>query len=291
MKHLLPLINIVLIAAISFLSVDTAYKIFAAQLNRGNWHNPPISKNRPSLNSPEFQTPPLSNYNAIVERDIFQTRKSIDATDEKIIIEKIKPTKKNLKLWGTVVGNDPSRAYVIIEETSKKRRRENQHLYRHGDIVQGAQIKKILREKVILSVNGNNEILRIVDPQSTGNARIGNARRIRNMPDRQERRPVRQRRYLRSSQIQKAVSDIETLMSQANIHPHPDGFKITRIKPSSIFRRMGLRNGDIITAANDQTISSVDDAMNIWQDLTAGGQTSLKINRRGRIRIFDYRIR
>jgi S1-C subfamily serine protease len=54
---------------------------------------------------------------------------------------------------------------------------------------------------------------------------------------------------------------------------------------------MGLRNGDIITAANDQTISSVDDAMNIWQDLTAGGQTSLKINRRGRTRIFDYRIR
>jgi general secretion pathway protein C len=286
MKHLLPLINIVLIAAISFLSVDTAYKIFAAQLNRGDWHNPPISKNRPSLNPPEFQTPPLSNYNAIVERDIFRTRKSIDATDEKIIIEKIKPTEKNLKLWGTVVGNDPSRAYAIIEEPSKKRRRENQHLYRHGDIVQGAQIKKILREKVILSVNGNNEILRIVDPQSSGNVR-----RIRNMPDRQVRRPVRQRRYLRSSQIQKAVSDLETLMSQADIRPHPDGFKITRIKPSSIFRRMGLRNGDIITAANDQTISSVDDAMNIWQGLTAGGQTSLKINRRGRTRIFDYRIR
>jgi len=286
MKHLLPLINIVLIAAISFLSVDTAYKIFAAQLNRGDWHNPPVSKNRPSLNPPEFQTPPLSNYNAIVERDIFRTRKSIDITDEKIIIEKIKPTEKNLKLWGTVVGNDPSRAYAIIEEPSKKRRRENQHLYRHGDIVQGAQIKKILREKVILSVNGNNEILRIVDPQSSGNVR-----RIRNMPDRQVRRPVRQRRYLRSSQIQKAVSDIETLMSQANIRPHPDGFKITRIKPSSIFRRMGLRNGDIITAANDQTISSVDDAMNIWQGLTAGGQTSLKINRRGRTRIFDYRIR
>ena len=286
MKHLLRLINIVLIAAISFLSVDTTYKIFAAQLNRGDWHNPPISKNRHSLNPPEFQTPPLSNYNAIVERDIFQTRKSIDATDEKIIIEKIKPTEKNLKLWGTVVGKDPSRAYAIIEEPSKKRRRENQRLYRHGDIVQGAQIKKILREKVILSVNGNNEILRIVDPQSRGNVR-----RIRNMPDRQERRPVRQRRYLRSSQIQKAVSDIETLMSQANIRPHPDGFKITRIKPSSIFRRMGLRSGDIITAANDQTISSVDDAMNIWQNLTAGGQTSLKINRRGRIRIFDYRIR
>jgi general secretion pathway protein C len=80
-------------------------------------------------------------------------------------------------------------------------------------------------------------------------------------------------------------------MSQANIRPHPDGFKITRIKPSSIFRRMGLRNGDIITAANDRTISSVSDAMDIWQNLSAGGKTSLKIKRRGRTRIFDYRIR
>jgi general secretion pathway protein C len=287
MKHLLPFINIVLVTAISFLSVDTAYKIFAAQLNIGDWHNPPISRNRHSLNPPESQTPPLSKYNAIVERNIFQTKKSIDATDEKIIIEKIKATEKNLKLWGTVVGDDPSRAYAIIEEPGTKRRRNNQHLYRHGDIVQNAHIKKILREKVILSVNGNNEILRIVEPQS--NSKL---RRIRNVPNRQERRPVRQKRYLRSSQIQKAIGNIDSLMSQANIRPHPDGFRITRIRPSSIFRKMGLRNGDIITATNGRPISSVDDAMNIWQDLiAAGGQTSLKINRRGRTRIFDYRIR
>lgn len=286
MKRLIPLVNIVLITAIIFLSVDTAYKILAAQLNLADWHKPPISRNRFSLNPTEFQTPPLPEYNAIVERDIFQTKKSIDATDKKIIIEKIKATEKNLKLWGTVVGNDPSRAYAIIEEPNKKRRRENQHLYRHGDIVQGAQIKKILREKVILSVNGNNEILRIVDPQKSGNVR-----RIRNMPNRQEKQPLRQRRYLRSSQIQKAISNLDSLMSQANIRPHPDGFRITRIRPSSIFRRMGLRNGDIIMAANNRPINSVDDAMNIWQDLTAGGKTSLKINRRGRTRIFDYRIR
>jgi S1-C subfamily serine protease len=54
---------------------------------------------------------------------------------------------------------------------------------------------------------------------------------------------------------------------------------------------MGLRNGGVITAANDRTISSVSDAMDIWQNLSAGGKTSLKIKRRGRTRIFDYRIR
>jgi general secretion pathway protein C len=286
MKRLFPVANFFLITVISFLSVDTAYKMFAAQLNPGDWRKPTISINRPDPNPPESQTPPLSKYNAIIERDIFGTKKSIDATAEKIIIEQIKATEKNLKLWGTVVGSDPSRAYAIIEEPGTNRRRKNQHLFRHGDIIQGAQIKKILREKVILSVNGNNEILRIVDPQSSGNVR-----RIKNVPNRQKRQPTRQRRYLRSSQIQKAIGDIDSLMSQANIRPHPEGFIITRIRPSSIFRRMGLRNGDIIMAANNRPINSVDDAMSIWQDLSAGAKTSLKINRRGRTRIFDYRIR
>jgi general secretion pathway protein C len=286
MKRLFPLVNIVLITAISFLSVDTAYKLFAYKLNSVVWHQPIISNNSYMPNTPQFQKPPLSKYNAIVERDIFHTNISSDATPEEMAVENIKPTEKNLKLWGTVVGNDPSRAYAIIEEPGKKRRQRNQHLYRHDDIVQGAQIKKILREKVILSVNGNNEILHIVEPQSSGKVR-----RIRNVSNRQRKQPVRQRRVLRSSQIQKALSNIDTLMSQANIRPHADGFKITRIRPSSIFRRMGLRNGDIITAANNQPIDSVSDAMDIWQDLTAGGETSLKIKRRGRTRIFDYRIR
>ena len=267
MKRLFPLVNIVLITAISFLSVDTAYKLFAYKLNSVVWHQQIISNNSNMLNTPQFQKPPLSKYKAIVERDIFQTNISSDATPEEMIVENIKPTEKNLKLWGTVVGNDPSRAYAIIEEPGKKRRQRNQHLYRHDDIVQGAQIKKILREKVILSVNGNNEILHIVEPQSSGKAR-----RIRNVSNRQRKQPVRQRRVLRSSQIQKALSNIDTLMSQANIRPHADGFKITGIRPSSIFRRMGLRNGDIITAANNRPINSVSDAMDIWQDLTAGGK-------------------
>ena len=287
MNPIFSLINIILITAISFLGVDTIYKIFAAELNSVDRPKPILLTN--SFKPTSLEAPPFSQYSAIVERNIFQTATNSFATTnatKEMIVENIKPTERNLKLWGTVVGNNPSRAYAIIEETGTKRRRRTQHLYTHGDTVQGADIKKILREKVILSVNGKNEILHIVKPQSSGKSR-----RIRNVSNRQRKQPIRQRRILRGSQIQKAISNIDTLMSQANIRPHPDGFRITRIRPSSIFRRMGLRNGDIITAANNRPINSVSDAMDIWQDLTAGGETSLKIQRRGRTRIFDYRIR
>jgi general secretion pathway protein C len=288
MKRLFPLINVVLITAIIFLSVDTAYKIFAAQLNPLDWQMPNISRKSGSRIPPQFQKPPFSKYKAIVERDIFNTKTSTKATAEKVIAENLKPTERNLKLWGTVVGDDPANSIAIIEEPGTRRRRVNQSLYRHGDTVQGARIKKILREKIILSVKGENEILYIATPQSSSKAR-----RVRNVQtrQRQRKRPIRQKRTLRSSQIQQALSNVDTLMSQANIRPHADGFKITRIQPSSIFRRMGLRNGDIITAANNRPINSVSDAMDVWQDLAAGKEPSLEIKRRGRTRIFEYHIR
>lgn len=285
MKRLFSVINIVLITAISFLSVDTAYKIFAAQLKpiaRPKFAIPKIDSN-----PAELKIPPLSKYKTILERNIFHSSSTQDAAiSGKTIIEDIKPTERNLKLWGTVVGNDPARAYAIIEEPGAKSRRQQQSLYRRGDIVQGAEIKKILREKVILSANGNNEILRIVKPQSSG--RIQRTRSVYNQTS---NRPIRQRRILRRSQIQKALGNINTIMSQANIRPHSEGFQITRIRPASIFRRLGLRNGDIITAVDDRPIQSVDDAVGIWQNLTDRGETSIQLKRRGRTRIIDYRIR
>ena len=284
MKRMFALINIVLITAISFLSVDTFYKMFAAQLKPVDWPKPVIADT--GLNPAEFKIPPLSQYQAIVQRNIFQIHTNHVVAAQKMSVENIKPTERNLKLWGTVVGDDSASTYAIIEEPGNNSRRREQLLYRNGDAVQGAEITKILREKVILSANGKTEILRIVKPQSSGYVRrTGNAYNSQIKP------PIRQRRILRNSQIQKAIGNIDTLMSQANIRPHSEGFQINRIRPSSIFRRMGLRNGDVITAVGGRPIHSVSDALDIWQELNAGGETSLKLKRRGRTRIIDYRIR
>jgi general secretion pathway protein C len=284
MKRLFSLINIVLITAISFLSVDTGYKIFASQLNPVFRFK--ITGAKRSLNTAEFKIPPFSQYRVILERNIFHSSTKSAVANEKTVLENIKPTERNLKLWGTVVGSNPASAYAIIEESGVDSSRRKQSLYKRGDTVQGAEIKKILREKVILSANGNNEILRIAKPQSSG--RIP---RTKSAYNQSLNRPIRQRRTIRSSQIQKALSNIDTIMSQANIRPHSEGFQITRIRPASIFRRLGLRNGDIVTAVGSRPIHSVNDAMEIWQDLTARGETSISLKRRGRTRIIDYRIR
>jgi len=289
MKRIFPLLNICLITAISFLSIDTLYTIFAAQLDTVERTQPSQSEKSVNPANPlNVKSPPLSRYRPIVERDIFHTRKSGNgATEEKIVLENIKPTERDLKLWGTVVGNGSVSTYAIIEGPDARSRRSRQVLYKPGDDVQGATIKKILREKVILSAEGKNEILRLVKPTSAG--------RSRRMPpgylQQRNNQPIRQKRTLRRSQVQAALSDIDQLQSQAKIRSRSEGLQIYRIRRNSIFRRMGLRNGDIITAVGGRAITSVNDAYDIWRDLMTGRQASVEFKRRGRRRIVDYRLR
>lgn len=271
--------------ALSFLSVDTLYKIVAAQLDTVDPPQPIVTET--NVEPVEFKAPPRSQYRPIVARDIFQTRTAVDLTKvEKIVVEDIKPTEKNLKLWGTVVGNSSANTYAIIEEPGARSRRSKQTLFKAGDSVQGATIKKILREKVILSDAGKNEILHLVERKSSGKFR--GTRRVSNQRNQQ---PIRRKKTLRRSQVQAAIGDISKLQTQARIRPHAEGFQVSRIRPRSIFRRLGLRNGDIITAVGGRAITSANDAIEIWRDLTAGGETSVELKRRGRRQIIDYRIR
>ena len=91
------------------------------------------------------------------------------------------------------------------------------------------------------------------------------------------------------------MENIGDLMSQATFRPHiqdgqPAGISITRIKPNAIFRRLRLRNGDIITGVNGSPIESVDDALRVFEGLSESSNIQLDIKRRGRQQSLEYRI-
>jgi hypothetical protein len=72
-------------------------------------------------------------------------------------IQSLEKTRLQLKLWGTITGDAGGTAYAVIEDASK--RRQPQSLYREGDNIGNALITMILREKVVLRVDGRDEIL------------------------------------------------------------------------------------------------------------------------------------
>jgi hypothetical protein len=94
------------------------------------------------------------------------TSAGMEIRAEKINIPVLKKTNLKLRLWGTITGNGV-RACAIMEEATKG----EQKLYHAGETIQNATIKMILRDKVILSIAGNDELLEIETKHVDVNAR------------------------------------------------------------------------------------------------------------------------
>ncbi len=234
--------------------------------------------------SRKIETHPLAYYRAIISRDLFRTR---PAQAQKAALPKLDDTanletaKLDALLWGTVSGNDSTR-YAVIETKDSTNRRQ-QTLYREGDTIGQVVIKKILRDKVVISLNGQRQLLLLEDYKSQ--------RRGRPLPRNAVSRRAVYRRVVRRTTIDHAVNNAGQLMTQARIVPRKDGLTINAIKPGSLFRRLGLRNGDVIEGVNGRAIQSVDDALSIYSRFRNASSVTVDIKRRGRKRTFQYTIR
>ena len=102
----------------------------------------------------------ISDSRTAVEGYLFNTASGVVTTPEKINIPTLKKTKLKLKLWGTITGNSVS-AHAIIEETTQR----EQKLFRVGETVLNATLSMILREKVVLNVDGKYELLEMESRQ------------------------------------------------------------------------------------------------------------------------------
>jgi general secretion pathway protein C len=281
-------INALLITAGVYFAVSAFYTVGTVWLGPGEM--PQTQPGKVAFKQQDDH-PPLSHYRAITKRNLFNTRPDIEAPAQAINVDDLKKTDLNLKLWGTVTGQD-RRAYAVIEDTKTRQ----QNLYRIGDSIQNATVKLILRQKIVLSVNDKDEVLGM---EEIGAAKKGKqSPRVARKAAAPPKMPVStypRQLTLKSDQIESAMENLDQLMDQARIRPHieegkPAGISITGIKPNTIFRKMRLRNGDIITGVNGDPIETVEDAMKIFGDLSSASEVQVEIKRRGRKRVLDYKI-
>ncbi len=287
-KAIFTLINLICITICAHIAVDGFYDSLSARLVQ---RPAVVRQNVYQVNDTQTASRPMSAYNAVLERNLFGTRSKAEAkpTTEKVDVESLEETTLNLKLWGTVFGDEETE-YAVIEDVKARQ----QNLYRTGDSVQTATVKKIFREKVVLTVDGKDEILQMEDLVSgkSGFRPSGPTARTATSPE-----AIRaQRISLRRSYIEQAMQDMATLMTQVQIRPHMEegvaaGLALSRIKPNSIFRRMGLRNGDIITGVDGREISTVNDALGLVDNLQSASKVSVQLKRRGREKNIEYSIR
>ena len=199
MKRITQISNLLLILAAVYFSVSVFYKYVEGRLVHSDLILP--NHRSPALQKPEQKTR-LSDYQAIIERDLFHTKKNITAENKSVPmdIESLKQTDLKLKLWGTVSTDEAvsDTARAVIEDTRSK----EQSLYKVGDILQNAKIIEILRNSVVLDVNGSKEKLSVTEETI--------AARERPVAPEQEK-PV----ALSRAQIDDALKNINELMAQA----------------------------------------------------------------------------
>jgi len=285
--------NILLLTAGVFLCVKAFYALVAP---RPDYAVSVTSAAAPlSISGAPYKQPPPGDYKAITKRNIFNSgTEEIAPQVQKVDIENLQQTDLKLKLWGTVTGQN-GRAYAVIEDTKTR----EQNLYHAGDTIQNAVVKLILREKVVLNVDDRDEILAMeeISGRRASAGAVQNKVRASSATGDQKLPVSRYPRKisLQSDQIQSAMENLGQLMEQATLRPHiedgqPAGISITAIKPNAIFRKMRLRNGDVITGVNGNSIGSVDDAVRVFEELSSGSNIQLQIKRRGREQTLDYNI-
>lgn len=280
----LKIIELVLVAAVVFLGVEIFYEIVEYRLDTASMTALRVKEDdtEAAANSRKPQRlARFGDYKVIAERNLFNLMKKEKSQDEIRASnrEELEKTKLKLRLWGTIAGTGGS-SYAVIENESDS----EQKLYRTGDTIEGARIKMILRKKVVLDVNGNDEILEMEDQQSSTGSAARDARS--GMPDVSDSG---------GSDVSDSGGSIVDLMRQARVRPYfedgkPSGILLSGIRSGSIFEEMGLESGDIVKAVNGKEIRSMDDAMEFYENFKSAGEIDLDIQRNGSQRSIQYRI-
>jgi len=286
-KQYFILVNMGIIAVIIYLCVNMFYRITKSE----NDIQVPAGNSEPEKTTSKKQTyKPISFYSEISKRDLFKTKESAVSTVITTPSDEIEVTDLKLKLWGTSVGQG-EKDYAVIEDSNNR----SQNLYRAGDKIQDAIVKLIQRETVILSVNGQEQKLEMEKAGKGGARDIEPVKPLKRIA-KSTRKTRTQKVTLKRSMVEESLTDISKLNTQANVRQHfnrgkPDGLMLSRIKPKSIFRKMGLRNGDVITGISGEKIEAVGDVNKLYENLKKSENLSLQIKRRGRSKTIEYTIK
>jgi len=203
-------------------------------------------------------------------------------------IQQLEQIVMHLRLKGTMTG-DKARAQAIIEDVRIKTDR----IYRIGAKVENAIIKKIMWDKVILTLDGQEIVLAM--GSSTDIASSADPKKLSGpgLPGGADSRQI----ILNPSAIDEVLKNISQSQSQVAVQPYlengkPAGVKLSGPQVDSVMSATGIRSGDIIKSVNGQAIKSINDAMRIYENLKTSGAkyAAVQILRDGRLMTIYYHV-
>ena len=257
------------ITVISFLTVDIFYKVVDMQLG-----GKVVSKGRPAGGMAALsEIRPLESYAVITERNLFMTTLKAIVDKAAALTPGEEYTAFDLK--GTIAVSD-TMGYAIVEEKGKGK----QKLYRIGEMIGSARLVRVTRNTAVLDNAGRELVMKIKDA----------AEGLLSGP---AFRPPGSGIALSRQEMTQSLGDLKSLMSQAVVRPFmadgvQQGYIISNIVPGSMYERLGLKNGDVVTEVNSKRIDNADDLLQLVNVMQSGGNVSVNLIRNGKAEALNY---
>jgi general secretion pathway protein C len=223
---------------------------------------------------------PLESYAVIAARDVFNPLPDADRrlTD-------------GLKLWG--VGLHGARGHAVIEDVEARR----QELYHVGDTVRGARIAAIAWDRVTLVRDGVEATLELAPPGERRGSEVA-ATAAASPPQAPERirRTGADAFIVDRRELEGAASNMSGLMTQLRAvaevaDGRPAGFRLFQIKEDSVFRRLGIQDGDVVQRVNGAPVNDPTSLLAFLERLRSEPRVAVDIVRGGTARTLVYDLR
>lgn len=214
------------------------------------------------------------------------------------------------ELVGTVASPVEDWSFAMIESDGETMP------YRAGDEVPGVgMVEKVGWRLVLMDRESEPDCLFDIYDEPEQKARRSRRSRRARRSRRSRRSKRRAARRQRSRELSKHVEVVSptqrnvdralvdqlmenptSTMRRVRVRPHSrggeiTGFRLSRIRGSSIWSKLGLRNGDVVHSINGIEITSADRALSAYTKLRSTDHLTVTISRSGNKQALDFDIR
>jgi len=241
-----------------------------------------------ALPSTPTARPTVSDYSTIFENNIFGNY-IVESDSEEQMHEGSAEEQMGLLLVGTVTGSR-----TIARAVIKDLKTNAFGLYKIGDTVDGASIEQIEKSSVVLVLDNQEKVLNLYAKKPGHHSGT----------DTSPIKPIASGQNVtvteinvtgeHGAKIRARLSDIEKVLETVVIEPHIadgdiEGLKIEGLE--DLAAEIGLKNGDIIKAVNNQKLTSTQKAYQVFKKARSQPEMTIELIRDGKPETISFIIR
>lgn len=252
----------------------------------------PVVGNPAQIDNKPIGTSQPENYASVINQaNLFGKLPTNDAPKKEKVVEKVAPTRLNLKLHGTIAYDDNT-GFAMISSAGK-----DQKTYAVGEQIENSgntKLAEVYSTKVLLDVNGKKEELKLPEKKSMiSRPAVVSANISDTLPP---AGAMRGRPPELPSQI-KAVdpNNLGNIRDQLLANPAAlykimrvspvttdnkfQGYRVNPGKNQEAFTALGFEAGDVVTSVNGQVIDNPQRGMEIFKNMTTSDTVNVEVKR------------